>query len=144
MFIGMVDVALAFGFSIISLLVYSEQLCCSRLCKSVQVHGARVQAAEWELLDWCTSGQAKQAGNVFDYNIQKCDPEWELVRMIWIGKKNRGKFELRPWFSRPPSDKLFQKEVQMFCREHHKVTPTRPPTLMSTPEHTVAFAQFPH
>ena len=63
MFIGMVDVALGFGFSVISLLVYSEQLCWSHLCKSVQVHGARVQAAKWELLDWCASGQAKQAGN---------------------------------------------------------------------------------
>lgn len=64
MFIGMVDVALGFGFSIISLLVHSEQLCRSRLRKSEQVHGARVQAAEWELLDWCASGQVKRAGNM--------------------------------------------------------------------------------
>lgn len=59
----MVDVALGFGFSIMSLLVYSEQLCWSCLRKSVQVHAARVQAAEWELLDWCASGQVKQTGN---------------------------------------------------------------------------------
>jgi len=64
MFIAMVDVALGFGFSIISLLVYAKQLCWSHLCESVQVHGAGVQAAEWELLDWCASGQAKQVGNV--------------------------------------------------------------------------------
>lgn len=63
MFIGMVVVALGFRFSIISLLVYSEQLCLSHLHKSVQVQGVRVQAAEWELLDWCASGWAKQAGN---------------------------------------------------------------------------------
>lgn len=63
-FIGVVDIALGFEFSLISLLVYSEQFCWGHLRKSVQVHGAGVSVAEWELLGWCTSGQAKQEGSV--------------------------------------------------------------------------------
>lgn len=89
MFLGTVDVALGFGFSIISVLVYSEQLWWSHLHKSVQVHGARVQIAEWQLLDWCAPGQVEQAGDTC-FSATYRNPEQELVRMLWISKGKGG------------------------------------------------------